>query len=579
MTDGATTTDPRTKKIGRYILRYLVAQGGMASVYLAQLPGPHGFEKWVAVKIIHPHLARNKRFVQMFLNEARVAARIHHPNVCSVIDFGIEERKELPYLVMEYLHGETFSNALRRARKDSMQPPLRTVARIVADAARGLHSAHELKSKDGDLLGVVHRDVSPQNILILYDGLSKVLDFGVARLRDQTRDTKSSEVKGKLSYMSPEQFRNEELDRRSDVWALGVVLWEATVGRQLFEDKNQGALIYSVLEHDIPKPSDVSEIYPADLEKVVMKALERDRGERYPTAAAMATDLEKFLYSGDEPAGPEQVGQWLSQIFADRLAARNALLRSQDLPIDDVPEVDLGKEDTQEISLQGGAVEVVSDREGRAGFSTPLIIVASAVVLALIAFAAFFGPWNRDDGGETVAGDLEHPSTAADARATDSGPRKGADEPQKVAPLDEPQKVATHEEPLMDFTTPADAGGSHDAAPVAQRDAGPGETPQGVHEPSDAGASTPESGHEKSDGKTRRGSQTPRGPPGKLNLLAIPPAEVRIGSRSLGRTPLFNVELPPGRYRLRLRALDGGATKTITVHVRPGQTVRRSVRL
>ncbi len=268
--------------LGRYRLRRMLVQGGMASVHLAQLMGPLGVERWVAVKIIHPHLASDRRFVDMFLDEARLSSAIRHPNVCSMLDFG--EHEGLLYLVMEYLHGESLWSMLRGApRTDPLDYPL--LARVVADAARGLHAAHGAVAADGHALGIVHRDVSPQNIMVLYDGFTKVVDFGVARARGRLTRTSTGEVKGKFDYMSPEQLTGKHVDARTDVWALGVILWEATVGRRLFRGSGEGETTLNVMRMPIPRPRSLVPNYPAALERAVMSTLVRDRSRRTATAA------------------------------------------------------------------------------------------------------------------------------------------------------------------------------------------------------------------------------------------------------------------------------------------------------
>jgi len=188
----------------------------MASVYLAQFNAAQGFERWVAVKVVHPHLAKDPRFIRMLLDEARITARVQHPNVCSVVDFGKDDGT--CYLVMEYLHGESVATVIRRARKGAGLP-WQLACRIMAEACRGLHAAHELRDHDGKALGIVHRDISPQNLFVLYDGVTKVLDFGVAQARNRLEKTKTGEVKGKLAYMAPEQLLGQTLDRRADIFA------------------------------------------------------------------------------------------------------------------------------------------------------------------------------------------------------------------------------------------------------------------------------------------------------------------------------------------------------------------------
>lgn len=310
--------------LGRYELRLRLATGGMASVYLAKARGHAAFEKWVAVKVINPQLALDKSFVRMFLDEARLVARLNHPNICSVLDFGTAENTY--FLAMEYLHGESLSTLNRHAQKHGGMPD-GVAARIIADAARGLHAAHELKLPDGSLAKVVHRDVSPQNIFVLYDGVTKVVDFGIARSVDRTAErTSTGIIKGKLAYMAPEQLRNAEPDRRIDIFALGIVLWEITTGKRLFQRQHEAATMCAVLQEEIPSPSSIRANYPQPLADIIARALDRDPDQRYQTAAELARDLDRFIASSGLPTGPEEVAQLMHAQFARKIAARDKLL-------------------------------------------------------------------------------------------------------------------------------------------------------------------------------------------------------------------------------------------------------------
>lgn len=315
--------EPRS--LGRYQLRHKVAVGGMGTVYLGRLTTPHGFAKNVAIKVIHPYLAEDPRFVSMFMDEARVHARIIHPNVCNVIDFGEEDGTA--FLVMDWMHGETFLSVLQHGHeRRAFQPWI--AARVVADAARGLHYAHNLVDAAGRRLDVVHRDVSPHNLFVLYDGNCKVLDFGVARARGRlSKETQTGEVKGKVPYMSPEQIINDNVDHQADVWSLGVVLWEALTGRHLFSSSNAGSAMRTVLEARIPSPSEIAPSVPEELAEIALAALKRDRAERVASAAALADLLERYLYGIGEPAGPAQIASWIDSNFAEEKAQREALLR------------------------------------------------------------------------------------------------------------------------------------------------------------------------------------------------------------------------------------------------------------
>jgi len=324
----------------------------MAAVYLAQLEGSHGFERWVAVKVIHPHLTGERRFADMLFDEARVAARIHHPNVCAVLDFGEEDG--VLYLVMEYLHGESFSSTMRRAWKDGEGMDPWFAARVTLDAAMGLHAAHALTDQDGQTLGVVHRDVSPQNIQVLYEGQSKVVDFGIARAKGRITSTDVGEIKGKLSYMAPEQLRSQPVDYRADVWALGVVLWEATTGRRLFRTDNHATTVMNVVQMDIPAPSSFIADYPPALERAVLGALARDPSARTESAGLLGEELEEFIYSLGRPAGPRQVARWMRVSFADRLSQREAILSDgKGAANGPLPEADLVSEPSVTSHVRG----------------------------------------------------------------------------------------------------------------------------------------------------------------------------------------------------------------------------------
>ena len=211
------------KKLGRYELVWELGTGGMASVYLARVRGPAGFNKWLAIKRIHPHLAKDPRFVEMFLDEARIAAAVHHPNVAHVFDLGDDAGER--FLAMEYLHGEHLGTVAVRAVRERGRLEPELAARIIASAADGLHHAHEARDAEGRHLGLVHRDVSPQNIFVTYDGSVKLTDFGIAKAAGRLTHTQTGGTKGKVSYMAPEQALGHAVDRRTDVWALGVVLW------------------------------------------------------------------------------------------------------------------------------------------------------------------------------------------------------------------------------------------------------------------------------------------------------------------------------------------------------------------
>jgi serine/threonine-protein kinase len=305
--------------LGRYYLASQIASGGMATVFLATVKGPGGFEKVNALKRIHPHLAEETDFVDMFLDEARIASRIHHANVCQVFDFG--ESDGTYFIAMEYLIGEPLSRAMKTIRKnfetlDSPRLPV-IACKIIGDAAEGLHAAHELKGRDGQLLNVVHRDVSPQNLFVTYDGNVKVVDFGIASASDRVHHTSAGQVKGKFSYMAPEQSRGGAIDRRADVWALGVVMWEMLTLRRLFRRETTVETLTAMLNDPIPPPSTYRPGVDPQLDQIVLKALARDPDQRYSSAREFARDLTRFAGATGEPAHAAELADWMDAIFPD----------------------------------------------------------------------------------------------------------------------------------------------------------------------------------------------------------------------------------------------------------------------
>jgi serine/threonine protein kinase len=310
--------------VGRYELLVRIASGGMATVHLARARGVAGFERLFAVKLCHPHLREDPSFVAMFLDEARLAALIHHPNVVATVDLGTEE--EL-FLVMEYVEGGALNRLHRAARqRPGKRLPLTVVARVALDALSGLHAAHEVCSADGTPLRLVHRDLSPHNLLVGVDGLTRVTDFGVARAEARLHQTTGVSLKGKVAYMSPEQLQRGEVDRRSDLFSFGVVLWEMLTGRHLFVGKSPGEIAHAVTHGPIPAPSMVEPSLPRDLDAVLQAALERDPQRRVATAPELADAVEA---TGLAVASHREVGDYVSEALAEDLQRIRSALASE----------------------------------------------------------------------------------------------------------------------------------------------------------------------------------------------------------------------------------------------------------
>ena len=334
----STRPAPRLPSPGDVVDRYQVlgriAKGGMAEVFLARRTGPGGFDKRVAMKVMHAHLSGEENFVSMFLDEARIASVIEHPNVVRVLDVGLFEG-ELPWMVMELLSGQTLATVHRSAARP---PDTRLAIGILLGVAHGLHAAHEARGADGRLLEVVHRDVSPQNIHVGYDGGVKVVDFGIAAAEGRLTHTDTGEIKGKVSYMAPEQIRypGERVDRRADLWAFGVVAWELFAGRRLFGEGDAGSRLYQILNEPIaPLATENSEV-PAAVAALVDQCLARDPDERPDDAAVLAATLRDAI--ADSHAWlKDDLAAYMDESFGEVKRRSEALIDSFVALFDDAP--------------------------------------------------------------------------------------------------------------------------------------------------------------------------------------------------------------------------------------------------
>jgi serine/threonine protein kinase len=299
----------RPARLGRYELLRPIGVGGMAELHLARAAGAAGVEKLLAIKRILPEHARDPAFVDMFLNEARIAATLQHPNVVHVYDFGVEGGDY--FLAMEFLDGGDVRGVLHALEHEGRAMPLEVAVAIAAGVAAGLHYVHEKRDAGGRPLALVHRDVSPQNIFVTLEGEVKLVDFGIAKATLLDGRTRAGTRKGKPAYMSPEQCRAEPLDRRSDIFALAIVLWELTVDRPLFEHTSDAEVMRAVVDRDAPLPSRRVPGYPPALERIVLKGLARDRERRYATAQEMQADLEEFAASSGLSISPRVVSAFM----------------------------------------------------------------------------------------------------------------------------------------------------------------------------------------------------------------------------------------------------------------------------
>jgi len=322
--------------IGRYTVHQEIACGGMATVHLGRLAGPGGFSRPVAIKRLHPHLARDPEFVAMFLDEARLAARIQHPNVVPTLD--VVASKGEVFLVMEFIQGETLARLWKTACATGEPIDTRVVGSIMSNTLHGLHAAHEARNERGESLRIVHRDVSPQNIIVSSDGIARVLDFGVAKAMGRLQTTRQGSVKGKIAYMAPEQLEARDMDRRVDVFAAGVVCWELLAGKRMFAGDHEAVVLARVMSE---RPGPVSrhrpDIPPA-IDGILDRALARNRDERFATARDFAVALEEAL--GIAP--PSAVSAWVMAVAGteiERLAAELLEIESSNSSVLDSDQV------------------------------------------------------------------------------------------------------------------------------------------------------------------------------------------------------------------------------------------------
>jgi serine/threonine protein kinase len=432
----------RRERIGRYTLLERIASGGMAEIFRASSEGSDGIEHVVAIKRILPENARNNEFMTMFLNEARIAATLRHPNVIQAYDFGSENGSY--YLAMEYLHGLDTRRVVQSLALAGKKLPLEIAIASAIGICAGLQYVHDKRDKNGHSLGLVHRDVSPQNIFLTTSGGVKLVDFGVAKAVHRVSDTLSGTIKGKVTYMSPEQVRAERLDRRSDLFSLSIVLWELTVGRRLFEGVSEAMVMNAIDKLDAPAPSQMTPRYSPDLERIVMKGLARDRDRRYRTADEMRIDLEAFAREQRLDVTPRTVASFVRSVQADGHATDAAPTPS---PV--------------QREFERALRSAHTPREPKAAVSdvTPAIVVRSLRRVIWFATLGLVAGAGIGIGGAWYAKHRASTSAVAPAPAAAAPPNAGPSKPAETAPpprppVPPPPPTPTIEEPPTELVPP-----------------------------------------------------------------------------------------------------------------------------
>lgn len=386
--------------LDRYELLLPVASGGMAMVWAARLKGTRGFQKIVAVKTMLPKLSEDEQFEQMFLDEASLASEIHHPHVVEIHDLG--EQQGVLFLVMEWIDGVPLNQLMKAARPEG-GVPIPVAVRIVMQACAGLHAAHELRNHEGKLVGLVHRDVSPQNIMVTHEGVAKVVDFGVAKATAIGGGaTVAGQIKGKVAYMAPEQIKGSAIDRRVDLFALGIVLYALTTGKHPFRRESEAATMYNICApQPVMPPRKVNPNYPPEVERIVIKALAKDPDKRYQTANEMLRDLDQ-LPSHLRASTDEEVAVVVRKLFGTKREERQAVLAEALLRADDLAKTRLTAPgvipDAMRQSVQSsvsvvtntGALQMgdVSGIGSATGLNTAINVVSARKRLVVVAAAA-----------------------------------------------------------------------------------------------------------------------------------------------------------------------------------------------
>ncbi|HEX8796016.1 MAG TPA: protein kinase [Polyangiaceae bacterium] len=364
--------------VGRYVIGGMVAKGGMATLHLGRSVGAHGFARVVAVKRMLPHFAGDPEFVAMFLDEARLAARVRHPNVVPTFDV-VAEGDDV-CIVMEYVHGVTLWQLLKRAKAGGVRIPPEMGATLLRETLEGLHAAHEAVDESGRPLGIVHRDVSPHNVLVGADGIARVLDFGIAKANVRLHQTRTGDtLKGKLAYMAPEQLEGKPVSRVSDVFAASVVLWETLTGERLHAGANEGETVLRVMQSRPRRPSEVAPEIGTAFDEVVLRGLAREPAERFPTARDMALALAEVGATATAPA----IAEWLRGIADEDLTKRSTQLRE----LEEELSAPRATGPVADPEATRSAVHVWTPEPKRKRLRTGVAVAAAAIGASLVALA------------------------------------------------------------------------------------------------------------------------------------------------------------------------------------------------
>jgi serine/threonine-protein kinase len=546
-----TSMDGLPRRFGKYTLIRKLATGGMAELFLAIQKSVAGFEKLLVIKRILPSMNKDRAFIEMLLHEARVAATLSHPNVVQVFDVGSVE--DTYFIAMEHVHGEDLRSIVRQMRKKGVvEFPLEHALSIVLGMCAGLAYAHEKRDLDGTPLNIVHRDISPQNVVVTFTGDVKVVDFGIAKsdARAPGEETKNGRLKGKIPYMSPEQARGEVIDWRSDIFAAGVMLFELTTGKRLFKGTSEFDTLKLIVERDYPLPSQARLGFPRELEIIVMKALSKDREQRWQSAREMQAAIEEFVRRERLAVSTIALSQFMQSLFEDKLASqKEALLQGKQLA--DIIALETER-DSASISLDSqapsGSTNAAATRSirpsARAQRSRGAWIAAAAGLVLITAAGTL---WLTRRGTEPAALE-EKPATPLSAAAATQVVAAAAPDPGTSA-----QPAAQTAPSAEPKTESAPSSAPAQAPHVAERRVASPSKVDKAPQPAPAATAT--------------GT-------GKLNVSAHGGwCNIGIDGAPRGPTPIAGIVLPAGSHSVTCTP-EGGKTMAATVKVEPDATAR-----
>ncbi len=556
----------RGAKVGAYTLVRELARGGMAEIWLARQQGAGGFERAVVVKRILRSTEEDPTHLTLFLDEARIAAQLSHPNVVQVFDF--TEANGSYALVMELLQGQTLSKFARAVFATRTAADPFTTAAIMAQAAAGLGYAHQKKGLDGQPLGIVHRDVSPQNIFVTYDGHVKVLDFGIALARGRASRTATGAVRGKIAYMAPEQALGAPMGPQADVFALGVVAFELLTGTRLYGRAEDIQILRMLTgESPYPRPREVLGTVPQELDAIVRRCLERDPAKRFADAKALGGALDLFVRAHPPPP----LEPMMRSLFAEQIATQDALLAPLDAPTPSA-ERSLSAHVPAERA-QPAPTRKASER--RSGARSRWLALAALSAAALVGGSVWWASGSSTSASGEKATPRADDQGGAAARASGAEAQAARGEGAQAAGAETPP---AHGEPAVaaGADTPSTRGEAGPAATAAGVSSGSGGDPKPPGTSASSARAEPSRGLGATGALARAVGEKAQSGKGRLTLDTTPWTRVFLGKVALGDTPLIDVPLPAGTQRLRLVNEEDHVDSVVEIHIEAGKpTVKK----